>query len=89
MLRVVDELFPDALHDIGRDANDRVENDHGRLKAGLKSLRGLRTDRTAPNVICGHAFVQNLRHGHDELGGDASGERLRSAAAFGELAQAF
>jgi IS6 family transposase len=48
----------------------------------------LRTGQTASNVICGHAFVQNLRHGHDELGVDASTGRLRRAAAFGELAQA-
>jgi len=88
LLRVVDELFPDAFHDTARYANNRIENDHGRLKARLKPLRGLRTDRTASNVIRGHAFVQNLRRGHDELGVDASSERLRLAAAFGELAQA-
>jgi IS6 family transposase len=86
--RVVDELFPDAFHDTGRYANNRVENDHGRLKARLKPLRGLRTDQTASNVIRGHAFVQNLRRGNDELGVEASGERLRLAAAFDELAQA-
>ncbi len=33
-------------------------------------------------------FVQNLHRGHDELGVDASGARLRLAAAFGKLAQA-
>lgn len=84
----VDELFSDAFHDTGRYANNRVENDHGRLKARLKPLRGLRTDQTASNVIRGHAFVQNLRRGNDELGVEASGERLRVAAAFDELAQA-
>jgi IS6 family transposase len=88
LLRVVDELFPDAFHDNARYANNRIENDHGRLKARLKPMRGLRTDRAASDVIRGHAFVQNLRRGHDELGGDASGERLRLAAAFGELARA-
>lgn len=88
LLRVVDELFPDAYHDTARYANNRIENDHGRLKARLKPMRGLRTDRTASNVIRGHAFVQDLRRGHYELGVDASGERLHLAAAFGELAQA-
>jgi IS6 family transposase len=88
LLRVVDELFPGAFHDTARCANNRIENDHGRLKATLKPMRGLRTDRTASNVTRGHAFVQNLRRGHDELGVDASGERLRLAAALGELAQA-
>ena len=85
LLRVIDELLPDALHDTGRYANNRIENDHGRLKARLKPMRGLLTDRTASNVIRGHAFVQNLRRGHYELGVDAHSERLRLAAAFDEL----
>jgi len=51
-------------------------------------MRGLRTDRTASIVIRGHAFVQNLRRGHYELGVDARHERLRAAAAFDELATA-
>ncbi len=51
-------------------------------------MRGLRTDRTASIVIRGHAFVQNLRRGHYELGVEARHERLRVAAAFDELAEA-
>jgi hypothetical protein len=51
-------------------------------------MRGLRTDRTASVVIRGHAFVQNLRRGHYEFGVEADRERLRLAAAFGELAEA-
>jgi len=50
-------------------------------------MRGLQTDRTAQVVIAGHAFVQNLRRGHYELGVDAS-PALRADAAFTELAQA-
>jgi IS6 family transposase len=88
LLRVVDELFPDAFHDTARYTNNRIENDHDRLTATLKPLRGLRTDRTASNAIRGHAFVQNLRRGHDELDVDATSERLHLAAAFGELTQA-
>jgi len=38
-------------------------------------------------VVAGHAFVQNLRRGHDELGVHAR-PALRVAAAFNELAQA-
>ena len=34
-------------------------------------MRGLQRDRTAAVVIRGHAFVQNLRRGHYELGVDA------------------
>jgi hypothetical protein len=51
-------------------------------------MRGLRTDRSASTVIRGHAFVQNLRRGHYELGVEARGQRLRVAAAFEELATA-
>jgi hypothetical protein len=51
-------------------------------------MRGLRTDRTATVVIRGHAFVQNVRRGHYELGVEARHVRLRVTAAFDELAQA-
>jgi len=50
-------------------------------------MRGLRTDRTVQVIIAGHAFVQNLRRGHYELGHDVP-PPLRVAAAFTELAQA-
>ena len=65
-----------------------MECDHGRLKARLRPMHGLQTDHTATVVIRGHAFVQNLRRGHYELGVDAFSEQLRVAAAFDELAQA-
>jgi hypothetical protein len=38
-------------------------------------------------VIAGHAFLQNLRRGHYELGVDAHPD-LRIVAAFTELARA-
>jgi IS6 family transposase len=85
LLRVIDELLPDALHDTTKYANNRIECDHGRLKARLRPMRGLRTDRTASTVIRGHAFVQNLRRRHYELGVESSQPRLRTAAAFDEL----
>jgi transposase-like protein len=88
LLRVVDDLLPEALHDTTQYANNRVEWDHGRLKARLRPMRGLRTDRSASTMIRGHAFVQNLRRGHYELGVDARQEHLRLAAAFDELATA-
>ena len=81
---VLDELIPAAWHHIERFANNPIEADHGRLKHRLRTMRGLRTDRTAQVVIAGHAFVQNLRRGHYELGHHAS-PRLRVAAAFTEL----
>lgn len=50
-------------------------------------MRGLKTDRSARTVIRGHAFIQNLRRGHYELGTYAR-HRLEVAAAFDELAGA-
>jgi IS6 family transposase len=88
LLRVVDELLPEAVHDTEQYSNNRIENDHGRLKARLRPMRGLRTDLTASVVIRGHAFVQNLRRGHYELGVEARHRHLRVAAAFDELADA-
>ena len=88
LLRVVDELLPDVLHDTTQYSNNRIECDHGRLKSRLRPMRGLRTNRTATVVIRGHAFIQNLRRGHYELGVEARHERLRVAAAFDELAEA-
>jgi hypothetical protein len=49
-------------------------------------MRGLKRDRTASIAIRGHAFIDNLRRGHYELGVDAR-SRLTLAAAFDELAQ--
>jgi transposase, IS6 family len=86
LARVVTELLPDALHDTTQYANNRVEADHGRLKARLCPMRGLKRDRTASIVLRGHAFIQNLRRGHYELGLDAR-PGLTLAAAFDELAQ--
>jgi transposase-like protein len=88
LLRVVDDLLPDVLHDTTQYANNRIEWDHGRLKARLRPMRGLRTDRTASTVIRGHAFIQNLRRGHYELGVEARHDGLRVAAAFDELTAA-
>jgi transposase-like protein len=81
---VIEELVPDAFHNTEQYANNRVECDHGRLKARLRPMRGLKTDRTTRVVIAGHAFMQNVRRGHYELGVEAD-PRLRVRAAFSEL----
>jgi hypothetical protein len=47
-------------------------------------MRGLKTDQTASAVIRGHAFVQNLRRGHYELGIETA-PVFRLATAFDEL----
>ena len=83
---VIEELIGDAFHNTERYRNNRVECDHGRLKARLRPMRGLKTDRGASVVIRGHAFIQNLRRGHYELGIEARTLHLRTAAAFAELA---
>src|SRR5664279_4905419 len=82
----IDELLPRAFHNTEQYANNRVECDHGRLKAGLRPMRGLKRDHTARVIIRGHAFVQNIRRGHFELGTDARHHR-RLDAAFTELAR--
>ena len=68
------------------DTNNRIEADHGRLKARLRPMRGLKRDRTAKVILRGHAFMQNVRRGHYELGVDARRHR-HVAAAFTELAR--
>jgi transposase-like protein len=84
---VLEEMVPSAWHHVEQYANNRIEADHGQLKRRLRPMRGLQTDQTAQVVIAGHAFLQNLRRGHYELGMD-TGSAMRVAAAFTELAQA-
>jgi transposase-like protein len=84
---VLENLLPTAWHRTDQYANNRVECDHGRLKARLRPMRGLKQDRSARVVIAGHALVQNLRRGHYELAVDEPAGR-RLAVAFDELAVA-
>jgi transposase-like protein len=81
---VLDELLPTAWHRTDRYANNRIEADHGLLKAWLRPMRGLKQDRSARVVIAGHDFVQNLRRGHYELAVEQPAAR-RVAVAFDEL----
>ena len=83
--RVLDELIPSALHTVERYANNLVETDHGRLKARLRPMRGLKRHGSARIITTGHAFVQNLRRGHYELATDIPA-RHRLHAAFDQLA---
>jgi len=68
LANVIDELIPAAFHNTGQYENNRCEADHGRLKARLRPMRGLKTDRTASVVIGGHANIWNLRRGRYQLG---------------------
>jgi IS6 family transposase len=84
--RVIDEFVPGARHVIEQYANNVVEADHGRLKARLRPMRGLKRFRSLRTVAAGHAFVQNLRRGHYELTIDVPvNDRL--CVAFAELAR--
>jgi transposase-like protein len=84
---VLDELLPVPWHRTDQYANNRVEADHGRLKARLRPMRGLKQDRNAVVLIAGHAFVQNVRRGHYELATEEPTNR-RLAVAFDEFAMA-
>jgi transposase-like protein len=44
--RLIDELTPAARHVLEQYANNRIEADHGRLKARLRPMRGLKTTRS-------------------------------------------
>ena len=85
LANVIEKLLPMVHHHTEQYANNRVECDHGRLKARLRPMRGLKTDPGARVVIRGHMFMQNLRRGHYELGTERTSSHLRVAAAFDEL----
>ena len=82
---VLEELIPSSLHTVERYANNPVETDHGRLKARLRPMRGLKRHGSARIITAGLAFVQNLPRGHDELATDIPA-RHRLHEAFDQLA---
>jgi hypothetical protein len=82
---MLEELLPAAWHRTDRYANNRVEADHGRLKARLRPMRGLKQDRSTSVIVAGHAFIQNVRRGHYELAVEHHTSQ-RVAVAFDELA---
>ncbi len=83
----IDELAPAAFHSTDQYANHRVQADHGRLKAPLRPMRGLKRHRTATVIIRRQAFIQNLRRHHYELGTQTR-PGLHLAAASDELTSA-
>jgi hypothetical protein len=68
----LDEFLPGAFHNLEKYANNWVEADQRRLKVRLRPMRGLKTDRDARVIVIGHAFIENLRRGHYQLGVDAA-----------------
>jgi transposase, IS6 family len=84
---VLEDLLSAAWHRTEQYGNSRVGCDHGRSKARLEPMRGLKQDRSARVIIAGQALVQNVRRGHYELAAEEPATR-RLAAAFDELAVA-
>jgi IS6 family transposase len=83
--RLVEEFVPGTRHVLKQYANNRIEADHGRFKARLRPMRGLKHVRSARMIAAGHAFVQNLGRGHYELTAHLPPhDRVRTA--FTELA---
>jgi transposase, IS6 family len=72
---VLDDLLPAVWHHTEQYASNPLECDHGRLKARLRPMRGLKQEQSARVIIAGHAFVQNVRRGHDELAVEAPTNR--------------
>ena len=64
--RVLDELVPEACHVVEQYANNRIESDHGRLKARTRPMRGLKRIRSA-QVVC-RALLHWPRAGSGRLG---------------------
>jgi transposase-like protein len=82
---VLEELLPAAWHRTDQYASNGIEGDHGRLKARLRAMRGLKQDRSIRVIVAGHAFMRNVRRGHHELAvGEPANRRV--AVAVDELA---
>jgi transposase-like protein len=69
---------------VGAAMRPPLSDDHGQLKRRLRPMRSLKTDQSDKIIIAGHAFIQNIRRGHYELGVDEP-MTLRVVAAFDEL----
>jgi transposase-like protein len=83
--RVLDGVVPSARDVSEKYANNAIGADHGRLKARLRPMRGMKTIRSTRVIAAGHAFLQNLRRGHYAITTDVLvHDRVR--VAFDELA---
>ena len=82
---MLEELLPATWHRTDQYANNGIECDHGRLKARLRAMRGLKQDRSIRVIIAGYALIQNVRRGHYELAVEEPANR-RVAVAVDELA---
>jgi IS6 family transposase len=83
---VLDELLPAAWHRTEPYANNHIEADHGRLKARLRPMRGLKQDRNARIIIAGHAWSRTSAVA-TRAGGGGAGDPT-GGVGFGALALA-
>jgi len=82
--RALDELMPTACPVMTKYTNNPIESDHSRLKSRLRPMRGIKRLQSAQVISAGHAFIQNIRRSHYELGVEEP-TTLRVATAFTEL----
>ena len=84
---VIDEVITAAFHNTGHYEINRCEADHGGLRARLRPMRGLKTDRTAKVMIrrprdrwaCEHLepSPRPLRTGSRDRAGIRVGDRIQ------------
>ena len=83
---VVDELLADTWHiPIGMPQPHRGR--HGRFKARLRAMRGLKQEHSLWILVVAHALVHNVRRGHYELTSEVALNH-RLMVAFEQLALA-
>ncbi len=74
-----------ALRTAEQYADNPIEVGHGRLKARLRPMRGLKRHLSASILAAGHVFVQNLRRGHYDIAAEVP-DHHRLRIAFDDLA---
>ncbi len=57
------DVLPAALHEVGKQIQQRIERDHQHLEGRLAGTRGFKTLRGARVLCAGHALLRNLRGG--------------------------
>ena len=60
-------VLPGALHETGKQVQQRIERDHQHLEGRLRPLRGFKILVGARVLCAGHAFLRNLRGGCDDF----------------------
>ena len=68
-----------VFHNTARYANNRIEADHGRLKARLRPMRGLKRDRSARVIVRSHALMQSIGRGTTNLASKRAHRRVAHA----------